>query len=154
MKLLLENWRKYLNEEVKFSGILKLMPEPQIISQAKSLIETLPPEAIPLGNDRLHVTLAHQSVLKPFRKQLKALVKAGHQFPPSPLVILGNEWEEREDEELGRKSWVVWVENQDELRNYVNQVMELVGGTPDPEPERRFHISLANLTGNPGDSVK
>ena len=153
MKLLLENWRKYLNEEVKFSGILQLMPEPQIISQAKSLINTLPPEAVPLGDDRLHITLAHQSVLKPFRKQLKALAKAD-ELPPAPLVILGNEWEERVDEESGRKSWVAWAENQDELRNYVNQVMELVGGSPDPEPDRRFHISLANLTGNPGDSVK
>ena len=153
MKHLLENWRKFLNEEVKFSGILKLMPDPEIISQAKSLIGTLPPEAVPLGDDRLHVTLAHQSVLKPFKKQLKAMAKAG-ELPPAPPVILSNDWEERVDEELGRKSWVAWVENQDELRNYVNQIMELLGGPPDPEPERRFHISLANLTGNPGDSVK
>jgi len=153
MKLLLENWRKFLNEEVKFSGILKLMPDPQIISQAKSLIDTLPPEAVPLGDDRLHVTLAHQSVLKPFKKQLKAMAKAG-ELPPAPPVILSNDWEERVDEELVRKSWVAWAENQDELRNYVNQIMELVGGPADPEPERRFHISLANLTGNPGDSVK
>ena len=153
MKHLLENWRKFINEEVKFSGILKLMPDPEIISQAKSLIDTLPPEAVPLGDDRLHVTLAHQSVLKPFKKQLKAMAKAG-ELPPAPAVILSNDWEERVDEELGRKSWVAWAGNQDELRDYVNQIMELIGGPPDPEPERRFHISLANLTGNPGDSVK
>lgn len=153
MKLLFENWKSFLNEEVKFSGILKLMPELEIIGQAKSLIDTLPPEAVPLGDDRLHVTLAHQSVLKPFRKQLKALTKAG-ELPAAPPVTISNSWEERTDEELGRKSWVVWVENQNELKNYVNQVMELVGGSPDPEPSRRFHISLANLTGNPGDSVR
>ena len=153
MKLLLESWRQYLNEEVKFSGILKLIPEPQIISQAKSLIETLPEDAAPLGDESLHVTLAHQNVLKPFRKQLKVLAKAG-ELPPAPPVILGSEWEERTDEESGRKSWVVWVQNQDELRNYVNQIMQLVGGDTNPEPDRRFHISLANLTGNPGDSVK
>lgn len=153
MKILLENWREFLNEEIKFSGILKLMPEPEVIAHAKSLIETLPEEAVPLGDDRLHITLAHQSVLKPFRKQLKALAKTGG-LPPEPVVVLGNKWEERVNEELGRKSWVVWVENQNELRNYVNQVMELVGGTSDPEPQRRFHISLANLTGNPGDSVR
>jgi len=153
MKLLLENWRKYLNEEVKFSGILKAMPEPEVIAHAKSLIETLPEEAVPLGDDRLHITLAHQSVLKPFRKQLKALAKAG-ELPPAPPIVLGNKWEERVNEELGRKSWVVWVENQEELRSYVNQIMELVGGPSNPEPQRRFHISLANLTGNPGDSVR
>ena len=39
------------------------------------------------------------------------------------------------------------------MRSYVNQVMEMVGGEPNPEPNRRFHITLANLTGNPGDSV-
>jgi len=155
MKLLMENWRQYLTEEVKFSGILKLVPQREVIVQAKSLMEDLPPEAVPLDDDRLHVTLAHQSVLKPFKKQLKALFKdKDGQLPPTPPVILENDWEEREDEELGRKSWVVWVENQDELRDYVNQVMELVEGPPDPEPERRFHISLANLTGNPGDSVR
>jgi len=149
----MENWRQYLTEEVKFSGILKLVPPREVIIQAKSLIDDLPPEAVPLDDDRLHVTLAHQSVLKPFKKQLKAMAKAG-ELPVTPPVILENDWEERVDEKLGRKSWVAWVENQDELRNYVNQVMELVGGPPDPEPQRRFHISLANLTGNPGDSVR
>jgi len=153
MKLLLENWRKYLNEEVKFSGILKLVLDPQIISQAKSLIETLPPEAVPLGNDRLHVTLVHQSVLKPFKKQLKALANAG-ELPLEPPVKLGRNWEERVDEEQGRKSWVVWVENQADLVDYVNQIMKRIGGPPNPEPDRRFHVSLANLTGDPGDSVR
>ena len=65
------------------------------------------------------------------------------------------EAEERADEELGRKSWVVWVRNQAELKAYVQDVIQLVGGPPgDPEPFRRFHISIANLTGNPGDSVQ
>jgi hypothetical protein len=153
MKLLLENWRQYLNEEVKFSGILKLMPEPGVIAQAKNLIETLPPEAVPLGDDRLHVTLIHQSILKPFKKQLKIMSKAG-ELPLAPPVVLVSDWEEREDPEAARKSWVVWAENQDELAAYVNQVMGLVGGPLNPEPERRYHISLANLTGNPGDSVR
>jgi hypothetical protein len=49
---------------------------------------------------------------------------------------------------------VVWLENQDKMKDYVNQIMEMVGGPMDPEPGRRFHISLANLTGNPGDSVR
>ena len=97
MKLLLENWRKYMNEEVKFSGILKLMPEPQVVSQAKSFIEDLPDEAQYLGDDRLHITLAHQSVLKPFRKQLKAMAKAG-ELPQEPVIVsedLEDMWEVR-----------------------------------------------------------
>jgi len=153
MKLLLENWRQYLTENVKFSGILKLTPDAAVIAKAKQIMGSLPPEAVPLSDDRLHVTLAHQSVLKPFRKQLKALSKSGG-LPSAPPVVIGDAWEERVDEAAGRKSWVVGVENQEELREYVNQVMGLVDGSPNPEPDRRFHISLANLTGNPGDSVR
>ena len=63
MQNLLESWNRFLNEEVKFSGILKLMPEPDVVSKAKSIIEPLPPEAVPLGDDRLHVTLIHKSIL-------------------------------------------------------------------------------------------
>jgi len=33
-------------------------------------------------------------------------------------------------------------------------VMELLGAEVNPEPNRIFHITLANLTGNAGDSVK
>jgi len=183
MKLILENWRRYLAEElVKFSGILKLMPGPEAISEIETAIANLPEKieipqnwdekelpagvdfwtdengtrflrVVPLPEDKWHVTLAHQSVLKPYRKQLKRIDKAG-EMPSGPQVILLPEVEEREDDELRRKSWVVWLENQDEMRDYVNQIMEMVGGPLDPEPNRRFHISLANLTGNPGDSVR
>jgi len=148
MKLLLENWRIYLTEEVKYSGILKLKPTPEVISQAKAVMADLPPEAVPLPDKALHVTLIHQNILKPYRKQLK-----GMPLPPEPEVILAPGYEEKVDEALDRKSWVVQVENQEDLRNYVNEVMELLGAEADPEPERIFHITLANLTGNSADSV-
>ena len=155
MKLLREYIRRLLIEqEVKFSGILKLMPSPAIVSSVSSLLQQLPPEAVPLSDDKFHVTLAHQSVLKPYKKQLKQLSKDG-MLPPPPPVILDVNVEERVDEELDRKSWVVWVSNQDELKTYVQDVVQLAGGPPgDPEPSRRFHVSIANLTGNPGDSVR
>ena len=143
-----------IEQEVKFSGILKLMPSPEIVSSVSSLLQQLPPEAVPLPEDKFHVTLAHQSVLKPYRKQLKQLSKDGMLLPPPPAILDVNV-EERVDEELGRKSWVVWVRNQADLKAYVQDVIQLVGGPPgDPEPFRRFHISIANLTGNPGDSVR
>jgi len=154
MGLLREYIRELLMEqEVKFSGILKLMPSPSVTSAVNSLLSDLPAHAVPLPEDKFHVTLAHQSVLKPYRKQLKKLAKAG-ELPPPPAAIIGGDVEHRPDPELGRESWVVWVENQADMRDYVNEVMELVGGPPNPEPSRRFHISIANLTGNPGDSVK
>ena len=46
-------------------------------------------------------------------------------------------------------------ENQDEMKTYVQDIMKLIGAPPgDPEPSRKFHISIANLTGKTGDSVR
>jgi hypothetical protein len=154
MKLLFENWQKYLNEgEVKYSGILKLKPDQDIVQQLHSISAALPEEAVLLPENLWHVTLIHQSILKPYKKQLKEMDKIG-QLPEAPTPLLSREVEERVDEALRRKSWVVWLENQEEMRGYVNSIMKMVGGVLNPEPDRRFHISLANLTGNPGDSVK
>jgi hypothetical protein len=112
---------------------------------------------IPLLPENLHVTLAHQSVLKPFRKQLKVLYKSG-QLPDPPEIQLDPSWELRNDPVLGRRSWVAWVVNENEVKDYLNSIMTLVGGPMnlwDTEiPQRRYHVSLANLTGNPGDSVR
>jgi hypothetical protein len=142
-----------LEQEVKYQGILKVMPSQDVVDQVSALVSQLPHEAVVLPEDKFHVTLAHQSVLKPYRKQIKQLV-GDMMLPPPPPVVLDATLEERTDELQGRKSWVAWVKNQDALRGYVNQVMEMVGGPTDPEPDRRFHISIANLTGNPGDSVR
>ena len=138
-----------LSEEVIYSGILKLKPNPEIIAQAKAIMETLPHDAVPLPDKALHITLVHQGVLKKYRPLLKNLI-----LPPDPPVILATDYEEKIDEALGRKSWVVLVENQEDLRNYVNEVMALVKGPPDPEPARVFHMTLANLTGDSGDSPR
>ena len=182
MKLLFENWRSYLGElatpqysmtadtlvkpvgmdpvadppTAKFTGILKLVPSTETLEELRLLSETLPEEAVPLHEDQLHVTLVHQSHLKPYRSALKALSKAG-ELPVPPKAVLKKEWNEKPGkgvDELGRKSWVVELVNQDVMYGYVNEVMTMIGGQPNPEPERVFHISLANLTGNPGDSVR
>ena len=148
MKTLIEGWRNFLTEEVKYQGILKLSLSPDDISQAKEMQASLPEEAIKLQDKHLHVTLIHQSVLKPFRKQIKSL-----ELPPPPEVYLDNEIWIRETPE--KKSWAVRVINQDEMRNYVSEVMRLLGSqNTNPEPERVFHVSLANLTGNPHHSVR
>ena len=54
---------------VEFSGILKLKLSDEQISFIEQL--ELPPEAIRLKRKYLHVTLIHQSFLKPFRAELK-----------------------------------------------------------------------------------
>ena len=169
MEILRKYVRALLMEgEVKFSGILKAMPSADIIAQAESIVATLPKETtvewsdtplpvIALDSDKFHVTLAHQSVLKPFKKQLKAMGKAG-QLPRAPQIQLDPDWQERTDPGLQRRSYVAWVVNQAEVGAYLNSVMELVGGPMNvwetESPPRKFHVSLANLTGNPGDSVR
>jgi len=146
-----------IEQKVKFSGILKIMPSPETLGIIDGLISELPPEAVVLPSDKWHVALVHQGILKPFRKELKRLDKAG-MLPPPPPVHIDPQIEHRAGLAPGldvdRQSWVVWVENQGALATYVNEVMELVGGPPNPEPTRVFHISIANLTGNPGDSVR
>jgi tRNA nucleotidyltransferase/poly(A) polymerase len=138
-----------LEQEVKFSGILKIMPSVKNIELIESLIYDLPPEAIPLPIEKFHVTLIHQSILKPYKEKLKAL-----KLPLAPSVIIEPTCCPRINDSEGKKSWVVWVKNQADMTAYVNEVMKMIGGPSNPEPERVFHITVANLSGNPGDSVK
>ena len=178
MKLLFENWRRYINElatpqysmtadtlvkpvgtepitdptTAKFTGILKLVPSTETLEEIRLLSLTLPAEAVILSDDKLHVTLVHQSHLKPYRSALKALSDAG-ELPVPPKAVLKKELDEKLNDDLGRRSWSIELINQDVMHGYVNEVMTMIGGQPNPEPERVFHISLANLTGNPGDSV-
>jgi len=172
MKLLMENWREYMTEEegqpkVKFSGILKLMPSADIVSQAQEALNKLPEKVevpwqpgssaspVPLAPENFHVTLAHQSVLKPYKKLLKQMGKENKLPEPPPVQLdLSEPPQMKVAEDLQRMSWVANVANQQDMRDYVNLIMEMIGGSPNPEPERVFHVSLANLTGNPGDSVK
>jgi hypothetical protein len=146
-----------MESTAKFSGILKVMPDPGIIATVESLLSTLPVEAIPLPSERFHVTLVHQSILKPYHKQLKQLDKAGA-LPPAPPVVIDPRIDHRigvsPGPEMERQSWVVWIKNQADMTAYINQVMELVDGPRNPELGRIFHITVANLTGKPGDSVR
>jgi len=149
MKNIFKTWRKFLTEgEIKYSGILKIDPTPIVASELEAIQHMLPEEAVRLSPEDFHVTLIHQSILKPFEKEIKNI-----EFPVPPPIMLDEEVFERTSP--GKKSWAVRLKNQDEMREYVKQIMELLGSTnTNPEPERRFHVSLANLTGNPKDSVR
>tara|TARA_R100000231_G_scaffold13085_1_gene14647 strand:- start:90 stop:536 length:447 start_codon:yes stop_codon:yes gene_type:complete len=148
MKILMEEWRSFLVEEVKYQGILKLSLPSDASSHAEAMQITLPEEAVRLQDKDLHVTLLHQSVLKPFRKQIKNI-----ELPEPPEVLLEDDVWVRESP--GKKSWAVRLANQEEMREYVKNIMEMLGSqNTNPEPERVFHVSLANLTGNPHDSVR
>jgi hypothetical protein len=149
MKLVMEGWRRFLSEDqVKYQGILKMGLSPIIIAEVEAMQAMLPEEAIRLDDKDLHVTLIHQSILQPFRDQIKNI-----DLPSPPPVILEDDVWDRES--MGKRSWAVRLKNQEEMREYVKNIMSLLGSqNTNPEPERVFHVSLANLTGNPRDSVR
>ena len=135
-------------DQVEYSGILKINLNTMIKSEAEALQSFLPEAAVRLNPDDLHLTLLHQSVLQPFTVQLKDM-----DYPVPPPIILDDVVFKRASP--GKKSWAVRVVNQNEMREYVKYIMELLGShNTNPEPERVFHVSLANLTGNPEDSVR
>ena len=93
MKLLIENWRRFLFEQtVKYQGILKLSLPPDVISEVQAMQDTLPKDAVPLEEDDLHVTLIHQSFLKPHKKEIKNM-----SFPQPPMISLDKKIWEREE---------------------------------------------------------
>jgi hypothetical protein len=149
MKSLMKQWRMFLLEgATEYSGILKIKPDVKILSEMEAMQSMLPEEAVRIKPEDFHVTLVHQSILKPFANEMKVL-----DFPDPPAVILDEEVFERKSP--GKKSWAVRLVNQEEMREYVKNIMEMLGSqNTNPEPERVFHVSLANLTGNPHDSVR
>ncbi len=139
-------------DTVFFSGSLKLSPSPDIIEEVKALSHKLPDDAKMLKDEKMHVTLINQHILKPYRPEIKQLFK-NNKFPQfSSQISLEDDIIEKTNDDLGRKSWRLNVKNQQELQDYVDSVMEMLGGDPHPE-DRTFHVTVANLTGNSSDSV-
>jgi len=133
--------------ELKFSGILKLNPDTNTLVSLKKLTEDLPPDANPLPEETIHVTLVHQNCLKQYRKEVENMDL--NDIPPPKVVITDKIYKiEREK----RISWVSILANQEEMQAYVDQFMQIIGAPPHPE-DRVYHITLANSTGNPKDSV-
>lgn len=133
---------------VKFTGILKLSLDDASLARAVGLWTKLPVEAKHLSAENLHVTLVHQSHLKPFKSFFSGLA-----LPEGPNVILDDEI--RPIVRSDKKSWIVLVKNQDEMRGYVDAISDLMFanlGTRIVE-DRVFHVSLANLDGSPFASV-
>lgn len=101
--------------------------------------------------EELHVTLVHQQFIAPYRSVISDMMPAVVAAIPVPDLVLGYKIHEIKREK--RTSWIVLLRNQDAWRMYVNRFMAMVGLPIDPEPRRVYHISVANLTGSPFDSV-
>lgn len=138
--------------EIKYSGILKLKLDSQTIASLKKFMDRLPPEANALSEDKLHVTLIHQDILKPYKHRLKGVAPYLHTIPPAliPKVVVTDKI--YRIKRPNRESWISVLANQEEMQAFVDRFMEELGGQPAPE-RRVYHITLANLTGNSADSV-
>ena len=149
MKELLTEWRRFLGEgRASYQGILMIKPRPVIIEQIKEMQYTLPEHAIPLDKKDIHVTLLHQSILKPFEERLQNI-----NLPEPPPVEVESRIFQRKSP--GKESWAARLTNQKEMQEYVAEIMNLLGSQNiNPEPERVFHITVGHLTGNPHDSVR
>ena len=132
---------------------------PQLRPRLNEIVQ-LPVPVFPrvtlLPEDKWHITLIHQSILKPYKQQLKGM--EFHQPPRLPAITECNfGMRESGEGESYRRSFVLWFPDpyQQQLKAYVRICMLMLGVEEgDPEPERRFHISLANITGKPGGSVR
>lgn len=74
-------------------------------------------------------------------------------LPKPPPLLLGERVFKVERPHLKRASWIVLCQQQEDFRHYVNKVLLQFGLSPDPEPRRVYHVSLANLKGDPFMSV-
>ena len=138
--LIREHIMSILTESLQpeFSGILKVKPsDPGVLHELQSKLTEKFPDLKPLSDDKLHVTLLHQSLAKPLKKVDLPPYEGNITFGDVYLV-------ERE----GKKSTFVVVNEQEELKNYVESLSVVSA-----EPTRTYHVSLTNLTGNPMDSV-
>ena len=134
-----------------FDGMLKLHLDAPAHAQVEKLLAGLPKEAIPIRSEVRHVSLIHQRILKPHRKELKGLYKAGKLPGTPPSIKLGPK--AHKVSRGGRTSWFAVIANGAEVRRYVNAFMQEIGGAANPEPDRLYHVSIANLTGARKDSV-
>lgn len=100
-------------------------------------------DLFPLPDEKLHITLTSIKNCKANKDTLKSSLPTDL---VAPKIIIG-ETTIAERPDTGKKSFVASVENQDELKAFVDEVYSKMG-LENPEPERYFHITIANNVEN------
>lgn len=143
-----------LKGKLKCSGILKIE-----IDEVE-----LPLHAGLTKNQKMHITLMHQSNIKQMKFQDKRLDKwLSKNQPNIELEVELNVTEPVVWEDSNKKSQVYFVtqETQESLDAFLKLYFDSLGLTKEfkeikadsIDTGRQYHLSYANLTGNPGDSV-
>ena len=159
----------------KFTGIIQLKPvDGSFLRDLQAQIQQQFPDQKPIT--KLHITLLHQAIPKKVfsktlvgqndvllrgDKALKQIFKDGTvatiQLPSIDFGTVGMK------SEGDRTSTFIRIESQRVLKKYLHDILfvagldiseiSLVSEAEPREAGRIFHISLTNLTGNPGDSL-
>ena len=127
-----------------FEAALLLKVDDSVKSELKKLFEEKgPKDLFPLMDDKLHITLTSIKSCKDNKAVLKSNLPNDI---PTPNITLGVTTI-AERPESGKKSFVVGVANQDEVKKYVDEIYSKLG-LENPEPDRYFHITIANNVEN------
>jgi hypothetical protein len=129
------------NYQPEHTGILKVRPNPTQVTEIQNKVLEKFPDLKPLPVDKLHVTMLHQQLAKPLKNAPLPPLQTELTFDFNGVYLV-----ERE----GKKSVFVVVNEQEALKNYMNQIAQM---GVQIEPNRVYHVTLANLTGNVADSV-
>jgi hypothetical protein len=135
-----------------FSGILKIMsgnPPTDLQDKFSGYFEENGLKKI--DADRLHITLLHQDVLRPFAKAIKG--KEILQYTGS--ITYGKVYSiKRSGDQENKHSVFVLINEQDAIKTYVKEVLKSLGLDENLMEEKRiYHVSLANKTGTTDQSV-
>ena len=96
-----------------------------------------------------HITLLSHELSKSVRAELKA-TWGSNTLPDFPEVTHGEPYFASNG---AKESWVVDCIEQDAIRAWVTEVITLLGLDVTIDPSRVYHLSVANRTGSPYDSV-
>lgn len=102
----------------------------------------------PLPEDKLHFTLTSIKGSKPFKEILKNSLPTDLVAPEAELGRTTIAKRPATESAPAKTSMVIEVKNQEEFKDYVDKIYETMG-LENPEPERFFHITIANNKENP-----
>lgn len=133
-----------MGTDLIFEAALLLKVDNSIKEAALKLLEEANiSDLFPLPEDKLHITLTSIKSCKDIKGVLKSDLPKDIQ---PPRIELG-EVTIAERPEASKKSFVVAISNQEELKKYVDEIYSRLG-VANPEPERFFHMTIANNVEN------
>lgn len=132
--------------QLKFEAALLLALDEDTLQKATGILIPEEPggsQMYPIPQEKLHITLSSIKACKQHKDKLSSILPSDIEVPK---IVLGDcKFVYRT--ESNKITYVVSIENQSDLKDYVDKIwkaMEL----PNPEPDRFFHITLANNAEN------